>query len=514
MPPKKKTAVVGSPVAAEASIVTNNAAPSPKVPVLERSPGVVVKQAQPDADPVVPDFESNSASSPPLSFQHLLHICAYACAIFVVLRLDVLRAISENILHPTNARAVDTFLPYAVCFFYAACVFGINYRSRSPLGAVVLTALALLASWLLCFPSAVATGYSAVLALKDRIRRDVPSSTPIFEAFDIVVYGAEGSQGSSENTNTDAASFNYMQCMTKDSVVAAFVTFLFIIVTTCTVLHKRKWIAAFMFTSLSYNLMFRITGINRFIASSSSDDTCASVLCSGMEDPLKCAVGSDNLWTIEASEVVVSLLSCLFCLYQPITHVFSGQLPESVKKPLRLAYAASISLLSLVAILNRRAWLQHMSDNFADPKLVLFFLRPAFFLLCLICIEYGVSLCVLKKDSSVMQHYCKNIHQAYMLKLRQLNRFYVDNFVANPEQSASHQTVLKRSNTVLTYAAAVLSGVILLVLNFIDPITGRGGIQHHILEAFWLDFDILIALSGPLTLLFVAAVYAAWLTNG
>jgi hypothetical protein len=155
-----------------------------------------------------------------------------------------------------------------------------------------------------------------------------------------------------------------------------------------------------------------------------------------------------------------------------------------------------------------------MSDSFADPKLFLFFLRPVMYLFCLVSIEYGVSLCVLKKDSSVLQRYCKNIHQAYMLKLRQLNKFYVDNVVANPEQSASHQTVLKRSNTVLTYVAAVLIAMFLLVLNFIDPITGRGGIQHQILEAFWLDFDILIALSGPLTLLFVAVVYAAWLTNG
>lgn len=512
MPPKRKTPVVGSPAAAEASNVTNNSVPSPKVP--ERNPSIVVEHAQPHDDPVAPESESNPASSPSLSFQHLLHICAYACAIFVVLRLDMLRSISEILLSPTNARAVDTFLPYAVCFFYAACVFGINYRSRSPVGAVSLTILSLLAAWLLCFPSAVATCYAVVLALKDRIRRDVPSSTPIFEAFDIVVYGAEGSQGSSENAKTDSASFNYMQCITKDSVVAAFVTFLFIIITVCTVLHKRKWIVAFMFSSLSYNVMFRITGINRFIASSSSDEACASVLCSGMEDPLKCVVGSDNLWTIQASEVVISVLSCLFCLYEPITHVFTGQLPDSVKKPLRLAYAATLSLVSVVLILRRVEFLQHMSDSFADPKLFLFFLRPVMYLFCLVSIEYGVSLCVLKKDSSVLQRYCKSIHQAYMLKLRQLNKFYVDNVVANPEQSASHQTVLKRSNTVLTYVAAVLIAMFLLVLNFIDPITGRGGIQHQILEAFWLDFDILIALSGPLTLLFVAVVYAAWLTNG
>ena len=187
--------------------------------------------------------------------------------------------------------------------------------------------------------------------------------------------------------------------------------------------------------------------------------------------------------------------------------MFFGHLNPALKRTIRLTCASTFSLLSVIAILMRATIFKHVSDTFGDKFLMLFF-RPVMFFMCLGFSEYGVSLCLLRKDSGALQLYFGNIQRACLENLQGLNQWYVSKFVTN------HHSLFKESNTPFTYVTAVLVGILLLLLNFIDPITGRGGIQHHILEAFWLDFDILIALSGPLTLLFVAAVYAAWLTNG
>jgi hypothetical protein len=343
-----------------------------------------------------------------------------------------------------------------------------------------------------------------MLAARDRIRHHVPSSSPIFAAFEVAVYGAEG--GSAHK-----ASFNYMQCLTKETVVAIFVTFALIVVTLCTVQQTFKWMFALIVTSLSYNVVFRITGLNglyRLITGDSSDGACASILCSRLEDSLKCVIGSDNAWTIEAAEVVTSVLACFFCLYEPVKYMFFGHLTPALQKTIRLAYAATFSLLSVIAILARAVIFMHVSDTFGE-KFLMFFFRPVWFFICLGYIEYGVSLCLLRKDSSALQQYFGNFQRACSENLRSLNQWYVSKFL-----STNHQSLLKESNTPFTYLAAILVGILLLLLNFFDPITGQGGIEHQILEAFWLDFDIIVALSGPLTVLFVAAVYIAWLTNG
>ena len=494
MPPRKK-APAGSALSAEASNA-GSVEPSQAASVSLCNPDIIGEHISPSID----HAQSESDSEPALvSLLHLVYLGAYVSAIISVLRVSSLRAAANSFLSPQYAHYVEQNLLYVVCFFYTASVFCINYRYRSVMRVVVLTALAALAVCMLSFPSTADACLSAMLDARDRIRHDVPSSTAIFTAFEVAVYGAEG--GSAEK-----ASFNYMQCLTKESAVAVFVTFALIVVTVCTVQQKIKWIFAFIVTSLSYNVVFRITGLYRLITGDSSDGACASILCSRLEDSLKCVIGSDNAWTIEAAEVVTSVLACFFCLYEPVKYVFFGHLTPALQKTIRLAYAATFSLLSVIAILARAVIFMHVSDTFGE-KFLMFFFRPVWFFICLFYIEYGVSLCLLRKDSSALQYF-GNFQLACSENLRSLSQWYVSKFVSN------HQSLLKESNTPFTYLTAILVGILLLLLNFFDPITGQGGIEHQILEAFWLDFDIIVALSGPLTVLFVAAVYIAWLTNG
>jgi hypothetical protein len=56
----------------------------------------------------------------------------------------------------------------------------------------------------------------------------------------------------------------------------------------------------------------------------------------------------------------------------------------------------------------------------------------------------------------------------------------------------------------------MLSVVLLLCLNYHEPITA---IEREILESLWLDFDIIIKLSGSLTFVSIAAMYITWLTT-
>jgi hypothetical protein len=498
MPPRKKAAAAGSPISAETS---NAGSVELSQTASMCNPDIIGEDISPSIDHAQSESDSEPACPPLVSLLHFVYLGAYAFAIISVLRVSSLRAAANSFLSPQSAHYIEQYLLYVVCFFYTASVFCINYRYRSLMRVVVLTTLAALAVCMLFFPSTADACQSAIMAARDRIRHHFPTSTPIFAAFEVAVYGAEAG-------SADKASFDYMQCLTKESLVAVFVTFALIVVTVCTVQQKFKWMFAFIVTSLSYNVVFRITGLYRLITGDSSDGACASILCSRLEDPLKCVIGSDNTWAIEAAEVVTSVLAFLFCLYEPVKYMFFGHLTPALQKTIRLASAATFSLLSVIAILMRAVIFMHVSDTFGEKFLMLFF-RPVMFFICLGFIDYGVSLCLLRKDSSALQQYFGNFQRAFSENLRSLNQWYVSKFV-----SRNHQSLLKESNTPFTYLTAILVGILLLLLNVFDPITGQGGIEHQILEAFWLDFDIIIALSGPLTLLVVAAVYIAWLTNG
>jgi hypothetical protein len=306
-------------------------------------------------------------------------------------------------------------------------------------------------------------------------------------------------------------SYDYTQCVTKESVIIAFVTFMLVIVIACTASRKVQWTFAIIVASLTYDIALRVTGIRHFIADEGSSAKCSSVMCSGLQGPLKCVVGDGNKWTIEVAECVISMLAFIFCLSEPIAYFVFDNVPKTLMRYFRLTYAATFALLSFTAILMRTTIFKHLSAFSGDPKVMLFFLRPVFYFICLGYIEYGASLCLLNQDESVLQHYFGNFQRACLVKMQALNQWYVQEFVSKEKPNSR---LLKSSNTAFTYASAVLVGILLLVLNFLDPITGRGGIQHQILQAFWLDFDIIINLSGPLTLLFIVAVYVAWLANG
>ena len=532
MPPKKKVAeAVGSPSAAPAeradssTHLQSDAASAPSDVVGEPAPPAAAAAAA--ADPAPSERVSQTSCSPLAPLRPLLHLFCYSCAIFVVLREDVLFAAAHRMLSLDRAHAalsyapvlhalyicniLRRYTPYAACFLYTLCVFYINYRSRSLLASLLLAAMALLAAWLMCFPSAIPTCISAVVAAKDYCHREVPSSAPIFQAFEVAIFGAEGSLNNS-SSNPKATPFfqTFMHCVTRESVVAASLTILLSIVTFCTV-HKGKWISSFIISSLSYNTLLRVVGISRLLAEDSSAGDCTTALCSGVGDFMKCNVGSEKLWTVEAGQVVISAFAIFVCLEEPFSYLLSAQLSSALVASLHRAYAATFSLLAVIAIFARGAIFKHISDTFGDPKFLLFFLRPVFFLICIGYIEYGVSVCVLKKGSSTLQRYVRDAERVVLDKLQHLNALYVSNFISKDSQSRS---ILKRSNTTFTYACAAAIAILLLVLNFIDPITGRGGVEHQILGAFWLDFEIIVELSGPLTLLLVVAAYTAWLTNG
>lgn len=515
MPPKKKAAqAAGSPSAAPAeragtsTHLQSDAASAPS--------DVVGKPAPPAAaaadDPAPSELVPQTACSPRASLQHLLHLFCYSCAVFVVLREDVLFAATRRMLSLDRAHVALMYTPYAACFLYTSCVFYINYRSRSLLASLVLAAMALLAAWLLCFSTAIPACLSAVMTAKDYFHREVPSSAPIFHAFEVAIFGAEGSVNNS-SSDLKATPFifqTFMHCVTRESVVAATLTFLLSIVTFCTV-HKGKWISSFIISSLLYNTLLRVVGISRLLAEESSTGDCTTTLCSGLGDFMRCNVGAENLWTFEASQVVISAFAIFICLKEPFSYLLGAQLSTSASEFLHRVCAATSSLLAVIAIFARTFIFKHISDTFGDPKFLLFFLRPVMYFTCICCIEYGVSVCILKKDSSTLQLYARDFERVVLEKLQHLNALYVSNFISKDSQS---QSILKRSNTSFTYACAAAIAMLLLVLNFIDPITGRGGVLHQILEAFWLDFDIIVELSGPLTLLLVVAAYTAWLTNG
>jgi hypothetical protein len=287
--------------------------------------------------------------------------------------------------------------------------------------------------------------------------------------------------------------------MTLDTLFAAPLAFFLPLVTICTVQQQRTWIISFILSLLSYNTLFQILGY-------ASDAECSTLLCSGLQDPLKCIVG-DRFWVFESIKVLTSVSTIFLCFHRPSCYIFSGQLPFALIEALRVFYAATVSIISCLAILMRAAIFKHLSSTVSDQNFFLFFVRPVMYFLCLLCIEYGVSVCLLRKSGSVLQKkiFRAQLTHALMAKASELNEWYL---------SMNQQKLLKSSNTPLTYACAFLFATLLIVLHVFDPITGKGGIEHQILQAFWLDFDIIISLSGPLTVLLIVSIYTTWLTNG
>jgi hypothetical protein len=137
---------------------------------------------------------------------------------------------------------------------------------------------------------------------------NISSSAPVFKASDVTpdevdVNGEE--EGSEDDPDAEdgsedvpleeglqeapieapvaTESYDYTQCVTKESVVIFFVTFMLVIVIACTASRKFKWTFALIVTSLTYDIALRVTGIRHFIAGEGSSAKCSSVMCSGLQ---------------------------------------------------------------------------------------------------------------------------------------------------------------------------------------------------------------------------------------
>lgn len=386
-----------------------------------------------------------------------LQFCLYAFSIAAVLHVELMLQVAGSMLSPQAADFSHECGLWFVSGLFVACVFFIHKSSGNGRLHQYTQAVLSLVAVGLRFPSVAAAFYALFKVACDLI--GIQPSLP-----------------------------SELQCLTHHHITASSVMVLLSTITWCAISQHRKRIFSFILTSFSYDIACRsITSQNGSVQTSS--------LSFQLQNAFMCIIGENSEWAVTSAKLlmlcITSVTTIQFMIF--MKHLLVKlKLPGGLTQALKFGIASAILLLALSFILFRARIFEYTSRIF-DPLTHCLF-RPLAFVFCICGIDYGFSVWLGNENSVIVEH----IEKMDLFHSEQLRVFNI--FSGISLKPTTHRTKF----------CVMLSVVLLLCLNYHEPITA---IEREILESLWLDFDIIIKLSGSLTFVSIAAMYITWLTT-
>jgi hypothetical protein len=387
-----------------------------------------------------------------------LQFCLYAFSIAAVLHVELMLQVAGSMLSPQAADFSHEYGLWFVSGLFVACVFFIHKSSgNGPLREYTQAVLSLVAV-ALRFPSMAAAFYALFKVACDLMGMQHPLPYEL-------------------------------QCLTHHHITASSVMVLLLTITWCAITQHRKRIFAFIVTSFSYDIAcWSITNQNGTVQTSS--------LSLQLQNAFMCIIGENSEWAVTSAKLLMLFITSVSTIRFMIftKHLlFKLKLPGGITQALKFGIASAILLLALSFILFRAPIFEYTSRIFENPLIHCLF-RPLAFVFCICGIDYGFSVWLGNENTVIVEH-IENMDLFYSERLRVSNIF---------------SGISLKPTTYRTKFCVMLSVVLLLCLNYHEPITA---IEREILESLWLDFDIIIKLSGSLTFVSIAAMYITWLTT-